>query len=592
MYIVQGDHGIPIPFTVQKLSASENIEGATVEVAIHRGDDTFTKAATILDAAKGECEFVLTSSDLTLFAKYEWQWTAYFPDGRVFSGKKRSFTVSERLVAGSAGGETVPVIVPFARVEDLEALQLQLNDLQEKVDALQGGGIIQPPTDTIAPVLTITAGGTFTGTESVTMAANEPADIYYTLDGSMPTTSSTKYTAPLAISATTTLKAFARDTTGNESAVQTVTYTLDDAPPADTTAPVLTITPAATFTDTQTVNMSTNETATIWYTLDDSDPKTSGTKLQYTGSLTLTTTDTIKAYAVDSANNASAVQTVTYTKEVPADTTAPNPVTGLTAGTAGSNSVPLSWTLSTSNDVVNYEVAYSTDGINFTVASGIIDDTVNDYTVVGLISAVTYTFRVVAIDGANNRSTGVTVQATTMNPDMIQTLHMDGTTAYLRAPVITFNKIEIIMDVEWGGAADYYFSCRNDTTNPAYATMNTATTDYNSLCTINYSYMFTQDIINVQPIPRNRIVKAYFDLTNPSTYNPTIFARDNITGFLKGIIYDVKFYNAGTLVAHYDTKTGTVNDQSGNGNHATLVGGQFVLEPPYEDMATWVGGVE
>jgi Concanavalin A-like lectin/glucanases superfamily/Chitobiase/beta-hexosaminidase C-terminal domain len=84
---------------------------------------------------------------------------------------------------------------------------------------------------------------------------------------------------------------------------------------ADTTAPILTITPSATFTTTQNVVMSTNETATIYYTLDDTDPKTSGTKLTYSNPLTLTETDTIKAYAVDSANNESTVQTVTYTKQ-------------------------------------------------------------------------------------------------------------------------------------------------------------------------------------------------------------------------------------------------------------------------------------
>jgi hypothetical protein len=170
--------------------------------------------------------------------------------------------------------------------------------------------------DVTAPVLMITPNGnTFPNTQVVTMSTNETADIYYTLDGSTPTAASTKYTGAITLSATTILKVFAKDTAGNSSAVQTVTFTKDVTAPADTTAPVLTITPAATFTDTQTVTMSTNETATIWYTLDDSDPKTSGTKLQYTAPLTLTATDTIKAYAVDSAYNASAVQTVTYTKQ-------------------------------------------------------------------------------------------------------------------------------------------------------------------------------------------------------------------------------------------------------------------------------------
>lgn len=181
------------------------------------------------------------------------------------------------------------------------------------IDTTSGG---TPTPDTTAPVLTITTGGAFSGTKSVTMSTNESATIYYTTDGSTPTTSSNVYSSALSFSSTTTLKAFARDTAGNQSAVQTVTYTLDNSAPADTTAPILTLTPAATFSDTQTVNMSVNETATIWYTVDDTDPTTSGTRVQYTTAVTLTATTTIKAYAVDSANNTSAVQTVTYTKQV------------------------------------------------------------------------------------------------------------------------------------------------------------------------------------------------------------------------------------------------------------------------------------
>lgn len=99
-----------------------------------------------------------------------------------------------------------------------------------------------------------------------------------------------------------------------------LTFSINVTATPDTTVPVLTITPAQTFTTQMTVNMSATDsgggTPTIYYTLDDSDPKTSGTKLTYTGPITLTETDTVKAYAVDSSNNASAVQTVTYTKIV------------------------------------------------------------------------------------------------------------------------------------------------------------------------------------------------------------------------------------------------------------------------------------
>jgi hypothetical protein len=168
--------------------------------------------------------------------------------------------------------------------------------------------------DTSPPVVTSSpAAGTYTSAQSVTLSSEAGATIYYTTNGTTPTTASTVYTAPISISATTTLQFIGKDTAGNISTPVAATYTINLP---DTTAPVLTITPAATFTDTQTVTMSANETATIWYTVDGTDPTTSGTKVQYSSAVTLTATTTVKAYAVDSANNASAVQTVTYTKQI------------------------------------------------------------------------------------------------------------------------------------------------------------------------------------------------------------------------------------------------------------------------------------
>lgn len=70
------------------------------------------------------------------------------------------------------------------------------------------------------------ASTTFTDPFRVTLTAEEGADIYYTTNGDDPTTSSTKYTAPIDITTTTTLKAIAvKD--GKTSSVATATYTLD-----------------------------------------------------------------------------------------------------------------------------------------------------------------------------------------------------------------------------------------------------------------------------------------------------------------------------------------------------------------------------
>ncbi len=83
--------------------------------------------------------------------------------------------------------------------------------------------------DATAPSVSSNIGtGTYNGAQTIILTPNEPATIYYTTDGTDPTTSTTRivYTNPITINNTTTLKFVAIDAAGNISPVYTQTYTI------------------------------------------------------------------------------------------------------------------------------------------------------------------------------------------------------------------------------------------------------------------------------------------------------------------------------------------------------------------------------
>jgi len=75
------------------------------------------------------------------------------------------------------------------------------------------------------------AAGTYTSAQSVTISdATSGATIYYTTNGTAPTTSSTAYTGPITVSSTETLEAIAVATGDTNSAVASVAYTISSLP--------------------------------------------------------------------------------------------------------------------------------------------------------------------------------------------------------------------------------------------------------------------------------------------------------------------------------------------------------------------------
>lgn len=81
--------------------------------------------------------------------------------------------------------------------------------------------------------------------------------------------------------------------------------------PDDTTPPITSASPAGgTYTTSVNVSLSTNETATTYYTTDGSTPTTSSSI--YTGPITINTDTTLKFFSKDSASNQESVKTEVY----------------------------------------------------------------------------------------------------------------------------------------------------------------------------------------------------------------------------------------------------------------------------------------
>ncbi len=171
----------------------------------------------------------------------------------------------------------------------------------------------------VAPTFYPAAGAVGSGTE-LTITDNHPGStIYYTTDGSTPTTSSTAYnpSSKPTITAATTFKAIAvktGDTNDNfvNSDDASASYTL--LTPAET--PVITLA-GGTYSSTQSTTI-TCETAgaTIYYTTDGTAPTTSST--EYSGAISINESMTIKAIAAKDGMANSAVATATYTISIPA----------------------------------------------------------------------------------------------------------------------------------------------------------------------------------------------------------------------------------------------------------------------------------
>ena len=170
--------------------------------------------------------------------------------------------------------------------------------------------------DCEAPTFDPVSGGTFYGSLDVTISsATSGATIYYTTDGSEPTTSSNSVASggTVTINSSCTIKAIAVAQDYDNSPVAEASYTKE-------TLPMPTFSPAGgTYDIGQSIQVSISavDGAAIYYTLDGTDPVANRTA--YTGPITISQTTTLKAISVYNGET-SGVATAEYVFAAPANT--------------------------------------------------------------------------------------------------------------------------------------------------------------------------------------------------------------------------------------------------------------------------------
>ena len=218
--------------------------------------------------------------------------------------------------------------------------------------ALEASGTPTAPLPTFAP-----PAGSYVSAQLVTISdALAGTKIYYTTDGTTPTTSSALYSSAITVSVAETVKAFATaiGTGFAPSPVASATYSINPAA-TPTFDPV-----AGTYPSAQTVTISDTTTGSaIYYTTDGTTPTTNSAV--YSSAISVPASETLEAIATAIGYSQSAVGSAAYLIH-PAATPTFSPAPGHFA---------LAQTVTISDTTTGSTIYYTTDGTTPTTGSAV-----------------------------------------------------------------------------------------------------------------------------------------------------------------------------------------------------------------------------
>ena len=190
--------------------------------------------------------------------------------------------------------------------------------------------------------------GKYTKPIKVTLSNEDNLAIYYTIDGSTPSKTSSKYTTPISIGETTVLKAvtYQGDSAGN---VMTFKYQYPTVP-SEVTASI----PETKLTSSKTVELISDIDANIYYTTDGSVPTVASN--HYTQPLRVSENTTFTVGATYKNSNDIGVVT-NHTYIINPITEAKAPVITPGSGTYGQRQL-----VSMSSDTQDSKIYYTVDG--------------------------------------------------------------------------------------------------------------------------------------------------------------------------------------------------------------------------------------